>query len=184
MGKVIIGMTISLDGFVNDSSGSVGSLYPDLAEWRNSEMGQEAIKNTGAVVMSRRAYAMAPDPDVYVDNYEFQVPIFVLTHQVPIKLPKQNEKLTFTFVTSGLESAVAQAKTAAGDKDVQVVGGPSTFQQCLNAGLADELHLDIMPVLLGQGLRLFEHLGERPISLEKLEVIEIGMRTELRFRII
>ncbi len=98
------------------------------------------------------------DPDSYVDYYEFQVPIFVLTSEPPQKLPKQNERLTFTFVTEGIESAIIQAKAAAGDKDVTVVGGASTAQACLRAGLVDELHLDLMPVLLGESLRLFEHL--------------------------
>ena len=71
-----------------------------------------------------------------------------------------------TFITAGVESAVTQAKAAAVDKDVQVIGGASTFQQCLNAGLADELWIDIMPVLLGDGLRLFEHIGDNAIKLK------------------
>ena len=183
IGKVIIGMTISLDGFVNDRQGNVKSLYPDLAEWRHEAVGQETIRTTGAVVMGRHTYEMAADPNWYVDNYEFQVQIFVLTHEVPKNLPRQSGKLTFAFVSDGIESAVAKAKAAAGEKNVTVVGGPNVFQQCLNAGLADELHIDIMPVLLGKGLRLFEHLGEEPISLEKLNVIEMGERTHLRFRV-
>jgi hypothetical protein len=79
MAKVIAGMTISLDGFVNDRRSSVAALYPDFASLRQSERLQEAIENTGAVVMGRQAYAMADDPDWYAGNYEFQVPIFVLT---------------------------------------------------------------------------------------------------------
>ena len=165
MGKIIIGMTMSLDGFVNDQDGSVASLYADLAELRDTELLQEPIRNTGAVVMGRHTYAMADDPDTYVGNYEFQVPIFVLTKQAPKQLPKQDDRLTFTFVTDGIERAIAQAKAAAGDKDVTVVGGPSVIQQCLRLGLADELHVDIMPVLLGSGLRLFDHIGDQPVDL-------------------
>jgi dihydrofolate reductase len=184
MGKVVIGMTMSLDGFVNDQDGSVASLYRDLAELRNTELLQEPIKNTGAVVMGRRTYDMADDPDAYVGNYEFQVPIFVLTTQVPKKLPQQSDQLTFTFVTSGIERAIAQAQAAAGDKDVTVVGGPSVIQQCMRLKLADELQVDIMPVLLGNGLRLFEHISDQPINLEKIKVLETPIRTSLHFRII
>ncbi|HBY98525.1 MAG: dihydrofolate reductase family protein [Ardenticatenaceae bacterium] len=124
------------------------------------------------------------DPDWYVGNYEFQVPIFVLTHTVPEKLPKQSQRLTFTFVTDGIESAIRQAKAAAGDKNVTVIGGASTVQQCIHAGLADEIHIDIMPLLLGEGLRLFEDLGAEPIELETTRVIESAGVTHLGFRII
>lgn len=184
MGKIILGMTVSLDGFVNDANGSVASLYPDFAELRHTALLQEAIQNTGAVVMGRHTYAMADDPDVYVDTYEFQVPIFVVTKEPPQKLPKQSEQLTFTFVTEGIERAIMQAKAAAGAKDVTVVGGASIIQQCLRAGLGDELQIDIMPVLLGDGLRLFEQLGKQAINLEKIKVLETPVRTSLHFRIV
>jgi dihydrofolate reductase len=128
---------------------------------------------------------MAEDPDSIADNYEYQVPIFVLTHQPPKRHPKENATLTFTFVTDGISSAIGQAKAAAGDKDVTVIGGASTSRQCLNAGLADELHVDIMPVLLYGGLRPFEGIGEGQIQLERLKVTELpGGRTHLRFRVV
>jgi dihydrofolate reductase len=133
--------------------------------------------------MGRRAFEMG-DPDSYVGNYEFQVPIFVLTHEPPLKAPKQDENLTFTFVTDGIESAIRQAKAAAGDKNVTVIGGASTGQQLIRAGLVDELEIDIMPVLLGEGLRLFEHIGSEPIELEKISVGEINSRTQFRFRVV
>ncbi len=183
MAKVILGLTMSLDGFINDRNGSVGSLYPDLEELRNKEPLQEAIRNTGAVVMGRRAFAMG-DPDWYADNYEFQVPIFVLTKNIPKKQPRQTEKVTFTFVTDGVESAIEQAKAAARDKDVTIIGGASIFQQCLSTGLVDEMQIDIMPILLCKGLRLFEHLGEQPIKLEKIKTIDAPVRTHLSFRVI
>jgi dihydrofolate reductase len=93
---------------------------------------QDAIDQTGAVLMGRRTFAMG-NPDSYVSNYEFQVPIFVLTHHPPSVAPKQDEHLTFTFVTDGVASAVARAKAAARDKAVQVVGGVSIAQQLLDA---------------------------------------------------
>ena len=123
------------------------------------------------------------DPDSYVGNYEFQVPIFVLTHEPPRVPPKQDERLTFTFVTDGVESAVTQAAAAAANKAVLVIGGASVIQQLLRARLVDEVHVDVMPVLLGAGLRLFENTGLDAVQLEKISVQEIGVRTSLRFRI-
>ena len=155
MAKVIVGMTTSIDGFVADQSGSVVRLYPDLAALQGTAYMNALIAETGAVLMGRRAFEMAEDPNWFVGNYEFQVPIFVLTHRPPSVMPKHDEHLTFTFVTDGVESAIAQATAAARDKAVQVVGGISVIQQVLRAGLADELHLDVMPVLLGTGQRLF-----------------------------
>src|SRR6266705_60183 len=95
MAKVIIGMTMSLDGFVNDRNGDVSRLYPDLEALRQTEFLQEVIKTTGAVVMGRRAYDMAEGD---FTDYEFQVPIVVLTHDVPEKVAKgENDQLTLTF---------------------------------------------------------------------------------------
>jgi dihydrofolate reductase len=185
MGKVVLGMTMSIDGFINDRSGSVGVLYSDLVTWRETEPGRESIQNTGAVVMGRNSFAMAEDPDSIADNYEYQVPIFVLTHEAPKLYPKENDKLTFTFVTDGIDSAIKQAKAAAGNKDVTVIGAANTAQQCLIEGLADELYIDIMPVFLGGGLRPFEGLDVGQIQLERLKVMELpGGRTHLRFRVI
>jgi dihydrofolate reductase len=182
MAKVIAGMTMSLDGFVADQSGSVDRLYPDLAELRGTAYMDAAIEETGAVLMGRRAFEMG-EPDSYVGNYEFQVPIFVLTHEPPHVPPKQDERLTFTFVTDGVESAIAQATVAAGDKAVQVIGGVSVIQQLLRAGLVDELRVDVMPVLMGAGLRLFGNAGLEHVRLEKIGVQEVGARTSLSFRV-
>ena len=185
MAKVILGMTMSLDGFVNDGAGSVDALYSDFDTLLNSEPMREAIQNTGAVVMGWNTFAMAEDPDMYAGNYEFQVPIFVLTHEAPQRHPKETGTLTFTFVTDGIESAVKQAKAAAGDKEVTIIGGASTIQQCLKARVGDEVHVDIMPVLLGEGLRLFEGLGDEQVALERLGVAELPAgRTHLRFAIV
>ncbi|MGH2558267.1 MAG: dihydrofolate reductase family protein [Thermomicrobiales bacterium] len=182
MGTVRGGMTMSLDGFVNDRNGDVSSLYPDLEELRETEMLQEIMRSTGAVVMGRRSYDMGEGD---FTDYEFQVPIFVVTHEAPEVVAKgENERLTFTFVTDGIDSAVEQAKAAAGDKDVSVIGGASTIQQCIRAGLLDEIQIDVMPLLLGEGLRLFEHIGAQQIQLEKIEVIESAARIDLRFRVV
>jgi dihydrofolate reductase len=131
MGKVIAGMSMSLDGYIDDHNGSVEKLYSDFAELHDVPTFQEMIKNTGAVVMGRHVYEMA-DPFLWAnDDYEFQTPIFVLTHTPPAKYPKGNDRLTFTFVTDGVESAISQAKKAAGKKDVQVIGA-NTIQGCFS----------------------------------------------------
>lgn len=185
MGKVIFGMAISLDGYVNDANSSVSRLYPDLVGLAETEVMQEAMHTTGAVVLGRRCFEMAGDPDEYADSYEFQVPLFVITHHPPAKMPKQNDKLTFTFVTDGVESAIAQAKVAAGDKDVMLVGGVNSAQQCIKAGLIDELQITIVPVIFGGGLRLFDNLSPEQLQLERTKVIESPHgRTDISFRVV
>lgn len=183
MGKVIAGMAMSLDGFVNDSTGSVDQLYADFTQLHDVPAFQKIIEETGAVVMGRNVYEMADPFSWATDEYEFQTPIFVLTHTPPEKFPQGNGKLRFTFVTDGIESAISQAKQAAGDKDVQVLGA-NTVQQCLNAGLCDDLQIDIMSVLIGNGLRLFEHIDAEKIQLERTKVEELtSMRTSMTFRV-
>ena len=183
MGKVIAGMTMSLDGFVADADGNVDRLYADFADLRETSYMTATIAETGAVLMGRKTFEMG-DPDSYVGEYEFQVPIFVLTHHPPEIPPKQDDWLTFTFVGDGVASAVAQARAAAGDKAVQVVGGVNVIQQLLRAGLVDELHIDVMPLFLGDGLRLFEPAALDRIDLETIGVESVGQRTGLRFRIV
>lgn len=111
------------------------------------------------------------------------MPIFVLTHHPPRVPPRQDERLTFTFVGDGAASAVSQAMAAAGDKAVQVVGSADVIRQVLRAGLVDELHVDVMPVLLGGGLRFLEHIDPDRVCLEMLGVETVGQRTGLRYRV-
>jgi dihydrofolate reductase len=182
MGKVLAGMNMSLDGFIEDRNGSVARLYPDLDALRQTDLIQQEIQLTGAVVMGRHAYDMAQGD---FTGYEFQAPIFVLTHHVPETVAKgENERLRFIFVTDGIDHAIAQAKSAAGDQDVLVIGGAQTVRQCLQAGLIDELEIGLAPVLLGGGLRLFEPHSSQPIELERISVIEYPWFTHLRFRVV
>ena len=167
---------MSLDGFMSDRVGSVERLYSDFRELATVSSFQQTIHTTGSVVMGRRTFEMG-EPDLYASNYEFQVPIFVLTHSIPQRHPQENDTLKFTFVTDGIESAIFQAKEAAGERDVQIVGGASTVQQALNAGLCDELHIDIMPVLFGEGLRIFEN-----IELDKFELARSKVEETTRTR--
>ena len=105
-----------VDGFINDRNESAEGLSPDFCEMVNSPSFIKMAKNTGAVIMGRHTYEMA-DPFLWVnDNYEFQVPLFILTHTPPEKYPQGNNKLNVTFATEGIESAVTQAKEATGDK--------------------------------------------------------------------
>src|SRR4051794_11761250 len=109
MTRVVAGMTMSLDGFVADAAGSGGALSSDWAELRDSPYMKALQEGTGAVLMGRRTFEMAEDPDSCADGYEFQVPIVVVTHDPPPTAPKRNERLSFTFVTDGVEAAVQQA---------------------------------------------------------------------------
>ena len=183
MGKVIAGMSMSLDGYINDQSGSVDTLYSDFSELHDVPSFQKMINATGAVILGKHVYEMA-DPFSWAnETYEFQTPIFVLTHTPPAKYPKGNGRLTFTFVTDGIESAISQAMKAAGDKDVQVIGA-NTIQQCLNAGLCDELQIDIMSVFLGNGLKLFENIDTDKIRLERTKIEKTTpVRTSITFRV-
>ena len=100
---------------------------------------------------------------------------------------KRAPNSTFTFVTDGIASALRQAQAAAGAKDVVVIGGANTAQQSITAGLLDEVHIDIMPVLFGGGLRLFDNIdniGASHMALERVRVVEFSTRTHLIFRVV
>jgi dihydrofolate reductase len=182
MTQVIVGTTMSLDGFINDRFGSVASLYPNMEDLHETEMLQESIRFTGAAVMGRGAFDMAQGD---FSGYEYQVPIFVLTHHPPTEITRgQNDRLIITFVTDGIESAIEKARSAAGDRDVTVVGGASTAQQCINAGLADVLEIGIVPILLGSGLRFFDNGSFDGIKLEQERILESPGRIDLRFRVL
>jgi len=182
MSQVIVGTTMSLDGFIEDRSGSVARLYPDLEELRKSDMLQESMRSTGAVVMGRGAFDMAQGD---FTDYEYQVPIFVLTHRRHTEVTKgQNDNLTITFVTDGVESAIEKARSAAGDRDVTIVGGASTARQILKAGLADILQIGIVPVLLGSGLRFFDPESVGDVKLEQQRIFETPSRIDLRYRVL
>jgi dihydrofolate reductase len=125
---------------------------------------------------------MAGDPDSYADTYEFQAPIFIIAKRAPERKPKENGRMSFTFVDTA-ETAIQRAKQAAGERDVVVLGGPNVGQQLLKAGLVDELQIGIMPVLLGNGQRLFEYLEGMVIALQKTRLVETGQRTDIWFTV-
>lgn len=129
--------------------------------------------------MGRRMFDHGEEP--WGDTPPFHVPVFVVTHRAREPLSKDGGT-TFTFVTDGFESAVQQARAAVGDKDVLVAGGGNIIQQLLSAGLLDELQIHLIPVLLGDGTRLFAQAGSEPIQLEITRVIESAGVTHLRYR--
>jgi dihydrofolate reductase len=116
------------------------------------------------------------------DTPPFHVPVFVLTHEAREPLPKEGGT-TFTFVKDGIESALEQARAAAGNRNVAIGGGANTIQQYLAARLVDELQVHIAPLFLGGGIRLFDELGPE-IELETTRVIESPKVTHLRFRVV
>jgi dihydrofolate reductase len=203
MGKVVLDITTSLDGFVagpNDGPelplGEGGERLHEwayeLASWRephglaggetnsSSEVLEESLRAAGATVVGRRMFDNA---NGWGDNPPFHMPVFVLTHTAREKMAKEGGT-TFTFVTDGIESAVEQAKAAAGDKNVSVGGGANTAQQCLRAGLLDEMQIHLAPLLLGGGLRLFDQIDAEQIQLEATTVIESPGVTHLRYRVV
>lgn len=193
MARVIASFSMSLDGFVAEPSDAPGPLF-DWYEngevdvpWPGDDMVshttaasaaylRETIESTGALVVGRRLFDITSGWD---GSHPHGVPVFVVSHTVPDGWPRDDAP--FTFVTDGLESAVAQAKTVAGDKTVGVAG-PSIAQQCINAGLLDEVHIELVPVLLGQGIRFFDHL-QRPVVFEDPAII-VGRRViHLTYRV-
>lgn len=132
----------------------------------------------GALVTARRTFDIAK---AWGGKHPMDVPVVVVTHTVPREWVK--EGLPFTFVTDGVESAIETAKRIAGDKNV-AVGAPSVVRQCLKAGLLDEIHIDLVPVLLFDGIRLFDHLGIEPVDLQTVEVTATPGVIHLTFRVV
>ncbi|GAA1693868.1 dihydrofolate reductase family protein [Kribbella yunnanensis] len=191
MGKVASGMSMSLDGFVTGPHDSrekpLGEGGEVLHHWlgvtataADEAVIQEMADGVGAILMGRRSYDFCVGDGGWGDGGPAgQTPCFVLTHNPPAESPA-----VFTFVTDGIESAVAQAKAVAGDKTVGVHGATAA-QQALAVGLLDELHVSLVPVLLGGGVRLFDLLGSGPVTLNRDRVVEAGSGvTHLRYQIV
>ena len=199
MGKVAMGLSMSLDGFIagpNDGPGQpLGEGGERLFEWfstgdteyglpgtemvfrvsrQSAEMLREAHAGMGAFVTGRRTFDIS---NGWGGSPPLGVPTFVVTHAVSQEWAYEGSP--FTFVTDGVESAVEKARAIAGGKDV-AVGAASIAQQCIRV----EIHVDLVPVLLGDGVRLFEHLGAGPIELESTRVIEGAGVTHLTFRVV
>lgn len=200
MGTVGAGFSMSLDGFIagkNDDTSQVfswmflgqtdlkmstGEHDIDLkVSSESAEKFEEMAHGIGAIVSGRRLFDVA---GAWGGKHPLDVPIVVVTHNVP---QEWAGKPPFTFVTdggeAGIRKAVAQAQQIAGDKSVGVAGADIT-RQCLKLGLLDDIGIDLVPVLLGEGVRLFEHLGIEPIKLEITGVTPALGVTHLRYKVL
>jgi dihydrofolate reductase len=200
MAKVVLHFSMSLDGFVagpdvsveqplgaggerlhkwmfNDNPEQSGDAIQSSVSKEDAELVQEVVASVGAVVLGRRTF------DVGLRHWgdtPYPAPSFVLTHEARDQLAMKSA--AFTFVTDGIESAVRQAKAVAGEKDITVMGA-NTAQQVLKAGLADEIQIQLIPVLLGVGARLFDHIGSEYIDLKRTRVVASPQVTHLAFQV-
>ena len=208
----IVDITTSLDGFVAGPNPSLehplGEGGERLHEWAvaleawrerhgmeggdanaDSERLRESVDATGAVVMGRRMFSGGEgpwdtDPNAdgwWGDNPPFRAPVFIVTSHPRGTVAKEGGT-SYTFVTDGVESAVRQARDAAGEKNVAVAGGAHVVHQAIKAGLVDELRLHLAPILLGSGTRLLDDLGD--VELERTAVIDSPGVTHLTFRVV
>ncbi|SRR5258708_4464006 len=203
MGKVVLELSMSLDGFVAGPHDSpelpLGEGGDALFKWYRSgdtdfplpgtemvfkvsrtsaEFLRDEWGNIGAMVAGRRMFDIA---NAWQGNPPGGENCFIVTHHPPQEWVKAGSP--FTFVTDGIESAIAKARKVAGNKNVSVASA-NIAQQCIKAGLLDEIQIDLIPVLLGGGVRLFEHLGAKPIELESTRVVAAQDVTHLVFRVI
>jgi dihydrofolate reductase len=212
MSRVRANIATSLDGFVAGPNQSVqnplGEGGMQLHEWAfeleawrkphgleggevNASAGviEESIQNVGAFIMGRNMFGGRgpwgdePWEGWWGDDPPYHVPVFVLTHHAREPLEKQGGT-TFFFVTDGPESALEQARAAAGDRDVVVAGGASAIQQYLQAGLLDELQINLVPVLLASGERLLDNVDGAQVRLEGTRVVDAPGVTHLTYRVV
>ncbi len=212
MSKLRLTISMSLDGFVAGPNQSVDHplgvggerlhewMYP-LAMWRgpqgldggevnaSTQVIAETQSNVGATIMGRNMFGGGPGPwkdepwnGWWGDDPPFHHPVFVLTHHArkPLELEGGN---TFTFVTDGIESALDQARRAAGGQDVSLGGGANAAQQYLAAGLVDEMLINLVPILLGDGERVFDIPADRLPEVDLVGTIAAPRVTHLRFRV-
>ncbi len=195
MSRVIAGFSMSLDGFVADPDDGVEHVF----KWYSAggtdaeimaggraagmtreaaELIEEASRGAGVLVTARRTFDIA---HAWGGKHPMDVPMVVVTHRVPQEWVNR-EGSPFTFVTEGVPKAIDVAREIAGDKDV-VVGAPSVTQQCLQLGLLDASHIDLAPVVLGRGLRLFDQLTN-PVELLVTEASGNPHVTHITYRVI
>jgi dihydrofolate reductase len=214
MGAVVCNLSMSLDGFIAGPNQTLEQPLGEggeglhqwafaAASWRerhglsggeanpDSEVVEETLRNTGATVMGRRMFSggegrWEEDPNAdawWGDDPPFGHPVFVLTHHAREPVAKQGGT-TFNFVTDGIEAALERARAAAGEGDVSVAGGANVVQQYLGAGLLDELQIHLVPVLLGNGVRLLDRLDSERIEVQKSRVIDSPAVTHLSYRVV
>lgn len=189
MAKVVLDMTLSLDGFIASPDGDDAGLHAwvfggsvplKVGEWtfklasaKDAEVFREYVDRVGAFILGNTSFKQMPG------DSPFNVPSFVLTHEA--RAPIVRERFTTTFVTEGIEKALELAQEAAGNKDVYIFGGARTAQQYLNAKRVDELQINLVSKFLGQGKRLFEAISPEAMFAQ-VEVVEGAGVTYLRYR--
>jgi dihydrofolate reductase len=213
MSRLRCHISISLDGFVagpNQSEenplGEGGERLHDwsieLAAWRqahgkqggevneSSRISEETLENVGAGLMGRNMFGPVRGgawdeqwTGWWGDDPPYHYPVFIVTHY-PRDPVEMEGGTTYHFVTDGIESALEQARKAAGGKDVMLWGGADVANQYLAAGLLDELELHVVPVLLGGGARLFDNLGDAEVQLEQVRAVEAPGVTHLKYRVV
>jgi dihydrofolate reductase len=212
MSKTIASMSISLDGYIAGPNSRVDNPLGDggerLHEWmtslevwrkthgldggernQDSEVAAEYGRNVGAYIMGRGMFSNGEGPwgeepfrGFWGDDPPYHAPVFVLTHHAREPLPMDGGT-TFHFVTDGVEAALDRARAAAGDRDVRVSGGASVVRQYLNAGRIDHLDLQVAPILLGGGVRLFDGIDPAHLRLVPDRVIASPAVTHIRYRV-
>jgi dihydrofolate reductase len=195
MRKVAAEFAMSLDGFIADANDGVDALYHWLMggggdtpillnghEFMTAAVSaahyRGLLDSLGAFVTGRRDFDLS---HAWGGKNPMKVPTFIVTHTVPQNWAGPDSP--FTFVTEGVEKAIEQAVQVAGEKAL-LVSGSKIVQQAIRAGLIDEIYIDLVPILLGTGIRLFEHLGPQPIELECFSVAAAPTVTHLKFRIV
>lgn len=182
MGKVIISISMSLDGYVaglNDRPGhGLGDDGEILHHWVRDEDEDEMFAETGATVVGRRMFEVS---GAWGGNPPGGLPCFVLTHHAPEEWDFPGS--AFTFVNDGIKTAVELARKAAGGKHVGIGGGADICRQALEANVVDEMELQLVPVILGAGIRLFDHLQGTPVRLEPVRARESRYATHLRYTV-
>lgn len=192
MSKAIFDISMSLDGFMTAAGQTRENPMGDgglrLVQWafegdqRDRQVIEDGVAGVGAVIAGRRTYDdSVPWWGTNGPTGQARVPVFVVTHSPPEDAPEGG---VYSFVTGGIEEALERAKATAGDKYVTVMGGADIGQQFIRAGLADELSIHLVPILLGAGTRMFENLGEAQVALELTDLTEGQLATHLRFRVV
>jgi dihydrofolate reductase len=196
MSKVYAEQSMSLDGFTTGPNVRVGNGMGDdgdrLHDWifdpktntmtkAGEKFMEEKSTSNGAVIMGKRMFDVGFEP--WGDPPPFGMPVFVVTHQKRDPLPMKGGT-TYIFVTDGIEAALEQARAAAGDKDVLIQGGANIIRQYLEAGLLDEIQIQLIPILFGEGTRLFEGLDPEGIELRKTSSTDTPAATHFRFEVV
>ena len=185
MGKVMFGLSVSLDGFIADKNDDVSEVFAWMGKAMEHfhEVVGEGMNEAGAVIMGRRSFNQIYSEQGWVMPDGTPLPWPVVVMQSQAREPEKKGHTQFYFVTDGIHSAMEKAQELAGEKSV-ALHGASSVQQALKAGLLDEFHMSIAHVLLGEGVRLFDHLGSEPIHLEHIGTVESPGATHLSFRVV